>query len=88
MVAGTVVVRVALSSASIALRAAGLAFLGLGAQAPSPEWGAMLAAGQAHLLAHPWVALAPGLAIVLLALSINLVADGLRDSLDSRNANG
>jgi peptide/nickel transport system permease protein len=85
MVAGTVAVRVALSAAGVALRAAGLAFLGLGAQAPSPEWGAMLAPSQTYLLQHPWVALVPGAAIVLLALAINLVADGLRDSLDTRH---
>jgi peptide/nickel transport system permease protein len=85
MVAGTVAVRVALSASSVALRAAGLAFLGLGAQPPSPEWGAMLAPSQAYLLQHPAVALVPGGAIVLLALAINLVADGLRDSLDTRH---
>jgi ABC-type dipeptide/oligopeptide/nickel transport system permease subunit len=61
---------------------AGLSFLGLGAQPPTISWGAMLAEGQAFLTTSPWVAVFPGLALLLTVLGINLLGDGLRDVLD------
>lgn len=81
----SVVVRVTLNMAGIILTAAGLGFLGLGAQPPSPEWGAMLASGRQFMLTSWWLAAAPGAAIMLVSLSFNLLGDGLRDVLDPRN---
>jgi peptide/nickel transport system permease protein len=63
---------------------AGLSFLGLGAQAPTISWGAMLADGQSDLMTAPWAAVFPGLALLLAILGINLLGDGLRDVLDPR----
>ena len=63
---------------------AGLSFLGLGAQPPTISWGAMLAEGQAFLTSSPWVAVFPGLALMLAVLGVNLLGDGLRDLLDPR----
>ena len=72
--------------ASIILTAAGLGFLGLGAQPPSPEWGAMLASGREFILTNGWIAGIPGLAILVTSLAFNLFGDGLRDILDPRLA--
>ncbi|ABB15791.1 nickel transporter permease [Carboxydothermus hydrogenoformans] len=66
------------------LDAAGLSFLGLGAQPPTPEWGAMLVDARELLVKAPWVAFFPGLAIMLNVLGFNLLGDGLRDALDPR----
>ena len=66
------------------LDAAGLSFLGLGAQPPMPEWGAMLAGGRSLILEAPWIMTFPGLSIFILVLSFNLFGDGLRDALDSK----
>ena len=66
------------------LTASSLSFLGLGAQAPSPEWGAMLANGRNYMLIAPHVVIFPGLAIVLLVLGLNLFQDGLRLALDPK----
>jgi peptide/nickel transport system permease protein len=63
---------------------AGLSFLGLGAQAPTLSWGAMLAEGQTFLVTAWWVAVFPGLALLLAVLGVNLLGDGLRDLLDPR----
>jgi peptide/nickel transport system permease protein len=63
---------------------AGLSFLGLGAQSPTLSWGAMLADGQTFLVTAPWVAVFPGLALLLAVLGVNLLGDGLRDLLDPR----
>jgi len=70
--------------AAVILTASGLSFLGLGAQPPSPEWGAMLNAGRAQLTSNPHVAVSPGIAIMLIVLGFNLLGDGLRDALDPR----
>jgi peptide/nickel transport system permease protein len=70
--------------AAVILTASGLSFLGLGAQPPSPEWGAMLSAGRSHLTSNPHVAVSPGIAIMLVVLGFNLLGDGLRDALDPR----
>jgi len=61
-----------------------LSFLGLGAQPPTPEWGAMLSTGRSHLTGAWWLATAPGVAILLTSLAFNLLGDGLRDVLDPR----
>jgi peptide/nickel transport system permease protein len=66
------------------LEAAGLSFLGLGAQPPTPEWGAMIAQGRGAIFAAPHVMLFPGLAIVVTILGFNLLGDGLQDLLDRR----
>lgn len=80
----SVIVRVTLDMAGIILTAAGLGFLGLGAQPPQPEWGAMIAGGRAYVLDQWWVAAAPGAAIFLVSLAFNLLGDGLRDALDPK----
>ena len=80
----SVIVRVTLDMAGIILTAAGLGFLGLGAQPPSPEWGAMIAAGRQYVLDQWWVAAGPGLAIFIVSLAFNLLGDGLRDALDPK----
>lgn len=84
MCASSALVRLALDLAGIILIAAGLGFLGLGAQPPAPEWGAMVAAGRQILSPYWWVATLPGVAIFLISLALNLVGDGLRDALDPR----
>jgi peptide/nickel transport system permease protein len=80
----SVIVRITLDMAGIILTAAGLGFLGLGAQPPSPEWGAMIASGRKFLLDQWWVATIPGIAIFVVSLGFNLLGDGLRDVLDPR----
>ncbi|MGG5811571.1 ABC transporter permease [Falsiroseomonas sp. CW058] len=79
-------VRVTLDMAGIILTAAGLGFLGLGAQPPMAEWGAMVSAGRRYILDQWWVATIPGLAIFVVSLAFNLLGDGLRDVLDPRAA--
>jgi peptide/nickel transport system permease protein len=66
------------------LAAAALSFLGLGAQPPSPEWGAMLASGREYISRAPWVMIFPGLAIAISVLAFNLLGDGIREALDPR----
>ncbi|MBA8881070.1 nickel transporter permease [Phyllobacterium myrsinacearum] len=85
MCMSSVVVRVTLNMAAIILTAAGLGFLGLGAQPPSPEWGTMLSSGREFMLTNWWIAAIPGCAILLTSLAFNLLGDGLRDVLDPRN---
>jgi peptide/nickel transport system permease protein len=80
----SVIVRVTLDMAGIILTAAGLGFLGLGAQPPSPEWGAMISSGRRYILDQWWVATMPGLAICIVSLGFNLLGDGLRDVLDPK----
>ena len=80
----SVVVRMSLDMAGVILTAAGLGFLGLGAQPPTPEWGAMIASGRQYMLDHWWVAAMPGIAIAVLSLAFNLLGDGLRDWLDPK----
>jgi peptide/nickel transport system permease protein len=77
-------VRVTLDMAGIILTAAGLGFLGLGAQPPMAEWGAMVSSGRRYILDQWWVATIPGLAIFVVSLAFNLLGDGLRDVLDPR----
>jgi peptide/nickel transport system permease protein len=80
----SVIVRVTLDMAGFILTAAGLGFLGLGAQPPTPEWGAMIASGRRFILDQWWVATIPGLAICLVSLGFNLLGDGLRDVFDPK----
>jgi peptide/nickel transport system permease protein len=80
----SLVVRVTLDMAGIILTAAGLGFLGLGAQPPLPEWGAMISSGRKFLLDQWWVATMPGVAIFVVSLGFNLLGDGLRDVLDPK----
>lgn len=64
--------------------AAGLSFLGLGVQPPMPEWGAMLTAGRAYIRSAPYLTIIPGLCIMVVVLSLNLLGDGLRDAMDPK----
>ena len=79
-----IIVQATLGVASAILSAAGLSFLGLGLQPPSPEWGAMLSEGRAYIYVAPWLTICPGVSIVLVVLSLNLFGDGLRDALDPK----
>jgi len=82
----SLIVRVTLDMAGIILTAAGLGFLGLGAQPPLPEWGAMIASGRRFILDQWWVAAMPGIAILVVSLGFNFLGDGLRDALDPKEA--
>jgi len=81
---GSLVVRVTLDMSSIILTAASLGFLGMGAQPPSPEWGAMIATARRFILEQWWVPTIPGIAIFVASLAFNLLGDGLRDVLDPK----
>jgi len=78
------IVQAALGVSDAILEAAGLGFLGLGAQAPTPEWGTMLADSREFIRSDPWIVALPGLAILVAVVAINLTGDGLRDALDPR----
>jgi peptide/nickel transport system permease protein len=80
----SVIVRVTLDMSGIILTAAGLGFLGMGAQPPTPEWGTMIAATRGYILQQWWVPTIPGIAIFVAALAFNLLGDGLRDVLDPK----
>ncbi|OLP61948.1 diguanylate cyclase [Xaviernesmea oryzae] len=80
----SLVVMATLGFSSAILSAAGLSFLGLGVQPPSPEWGAILASGRNYITKAPWILIFPGLAICLTVLSFNLIGDSLRDLADPR----
>ena len=79
-----VIVLATLEMGQLILAIAGLNFLGLGAQPPTPEWGAMLNEGRPFLQTSPQLMIYPGLAISLVVLGFNLLGDGLRDMLDPR----
>ena len=66
------------------IMSAGLSYIGLGIQPPTPEWGAMLADGRQHILLYPHMIMFPGLIIALTVLSINLLGDGIRDAIDPK----
>jgi peptide/nickel transport system permease protein len=83
-----VIIQSSLQSASALLLLAGISFLGLGVQPPTPEWGSMLAGGRPYLRSAPHLVLFPGLAISLVVLGLNLVGDALRDALDPRLVQG
>ena len=82
--ASSTIVRMTLDMAGIILTAAGLGFLGLGAQPPLPEWGAMISRGRTFILDQWWVATMPGIAIIVVSLGFCFLGDGLRDVLDPR----
>lgn len=84
----SVVVRLTLNMATITLTAASLGFLGLGAQPPMPEWGAMISAGRRFMLDQWWVAVMPGFAILITSLAFNVLGDAMRDILDPRHTRG
>lgn len=83
-----VIVQVSLDIGGVILTAAALSFLGLGAQDPTPEWGLMVSQGQAFFTTQWWLVTFPGVAILLAALSFNLLGDGLREVLDPRRVVG
>lgn len=82
-----IIVQGTLNIATAILEAAGLGFLGMGAQAPQPEWGKMLSDSREFIQNAPWTVIFPGLAIILVVVGFNLVGDGLRDALDPRMKN-
>jgi peptide/nickel transport system permease protein len=82
--AAPIIVVATLRLPSAIIMAASLSFIGLGAQAPTPEWGAMLASGRHFLTTSWWICTFPGLAIFLAVLGLNLFGDGLRDALDPK----
>ncbi len=83
----SVLIRLTLNMATVILTAAGLGFLGLGAQPPLPEWGAMIATGRRYMLDSWWLVTFPGVAILSVSLAFNLLGDGLRDALDPKQMN-
>jgi peptide/nickel transport system permease protein len=78
------IVQVTLGVGTSIIDTAGLSFLGLGTQPPTPDWGNMLAAGRSEMINAPWIATFPGLAILVTVLACNLMGDALRDALDPR----
>lgn len=84
---GPILVQGTMSVASLIMTAASLSFIGMGVQPPAPEWGSMLAEAREYIRYAPHMVIIPGMAIVLTALSLNLVGDGLRDALDPRLKN-
>jgi peptide/nickel transport system permease protein len=81
-IAGVLIVQVTIQLALAILTEAGLSYLGLGVRPPNPSWGRMLADAQTYLSQAPYLAIAPGLAVALSVLGLNLLGDGLRDALD------
>lgn len=81
---GPVIVQATVNVAMVIIAASGLSFIGMGVEPPQPEWGTLLAEGKEFMRYSPYTVIFPGLAIVITALSINLVGDGLRDALDPR----
>jgi peptide/nickel transport system permease protein len=79
-----IICQMAFSSSRMILTAASMSYLGLGIQPPNPEWGAMLASAKTYMWTYPYLITIPGVCIVLAALSITLIGDGLRDALDPR----
>ena len=84
-ISGDIIVQVTIQLGLAILTEAGLSFLGLGLAPPEPSWGRMLADAQTYFAVAPWLAIAPGAAIALTVLGLNLFGDGLRDRLDPRS---
>jgi len=84
---GPIIVEATMAVSGMIITASSLSYLGMGIQPPNPEWGAMLSEGKDHMRNKPHLVLFPGLCIVLAALSLNLLGDGLRDALDPRLKN-
>ena len=83
-VVAPIIIHSTLSLGGAIMVTAGLSYIGLGAQPPSPEWGAMLNAGRTYLMTAWWMSVFPGIAIFVAVISINLLGDGLRDALDPK----
>ena len=81
---GPVIVQATISVAFAILTEAGLSFLGLGTQPPTPSWGLMIQSSRSYLDVAPWTTLVPGMAIALSVLGLNMLGDVLRDALDPR----
>ena len=81
---GPIIVQATLHLAGTVIAVAGLSYIGLGVQAPTPEWGAMLSESQPYMRDHPYLVIIPGIAILLATLTLNLIGDGLRDALDPK----
>lgn len=81
---GPIIVQATMSVSSAIISAASLSFIGLGCQPPAPEWGVMLSEAKDQMRNYPYMAIFPGVAIVITALCFNLTGDGLRDALDPR----
>jgi peptide/nickel transport system permease protein len=79
-----VIVQTTLNVGTAIIDTAGLSFLGLGTQPPTPDWGNMLSAGRSYVIDSPWIATFPGLAILVTVLAFNLMGDALRDAFDPR----
>ncbi len=77
-----IIVFATMQMGSAILSTAALSYLGLGAQPPTPEWGAMISQGQDYMWTSPHLTVAPGIAIMLVVFAFNVVLDGLRDALD------
>ena len=81
---GPLLVQATTNVAQMILQTASLSFLGLGVEAPAPEWGAIISGAKGFMLLYPYMIWIPGLCIILASMSINLIGDGLRDALDPR----
>ncbi|MDD7672385.1 MAG: ABC transporter permease [Clostridia bacterium] len=81
---GPIIVQTTTSISDMILTASGLSFIGMGVQAPTPEWGAMISEAREFYRQKPYLVIFPGVCIILTALSFNLIGDGLRDALDPR----
>ena len=77
-----VIVVATVSAATAILAEAGLSFLGLGVQPPTPTWGNIIADGQTSIVEHPFISMSAGLCIAITVIALNLMGDGLRDTLD------
>ena len=84
---GPVIVQATLTVARTILTISSLSFIGLGITSPTPEWGAMLSEAKSYMMYHPYLAVFPGVAIVLAVMGLTLIGDGLRDALDPRLKN-
>ena len=83
-IAGPLLVTATLDIGTMMMELAGLSFLGLGAQPPTPEWGSMMSTGRSMLQTYPWVVLSPGAAIFVTVVLFNLLGDAVRDAMDPR----
>ena len=84
---GPIIVQATLDLSATLLAISGLSYIGLGVSSPTPEWGLMLSEGTTYMLAYPHLVLVPGIVIVIIAMAVNLVGDGLRDALDPKLKN-
>jgi len=82
-----IIVQATLGVALAILTVAGLSFIGLGIEPPTPEWGAMLSGGRSYIRDYSYMTIFPGLAIVLIIFALNVLGDGLRDALDPKLKN-